>query len=133
MPRFGVVWVVSVLLQSLGVIWIIGGVFWASVVRLDQAIPDPSFAGADLTNATTFTLVLMIIFFVLIGLMSIAAGQALVVLMAIEQNSRRRPAYRSPGSDPSDLPGPQSARPMSDNERRALIQRRRYQNPKDGS
>lgn len=101
MPRFGVIWFISVLLQSAGVIWIIACTFVVFVSRMFDYLPSPAFAGAALTNTTLFTYIAVVLLYVIIGLLAIAAGQVLIVLMAIEENTRiRRQASQRPPPDP---------------------------------
>lgn len=99
MPRFGVVWVVSVLLQAAGVIWIIACTFLLFLVKPFGLAPsqdalwelgtDAYLTLVNLANVTTFTAISGYVLSLVIGLL--AVGQGLIVLMAIERNSRRRP------------------------------------------
>lgn len=146
MSRYPAVWLVSFTLQALGTIWVFITIIAAIAVAVSgQQAGTISVAGqyeqiaTAFVNATAIGYLVALVLSLLIGLAFIALGQMSAMLVRIETNTRTRgPAYDVPAGDQYDNIGAperrttqkQGQRPMSEADRRALEQRRRFQNPK---
>lgn len=139
------VWLVSFMLQALGTIWVFITIIAAiaiaiSVQQAGSISVSSEYAqlATAFVNATAVSYLVALVLSLLIGLAFIGLGQILALLVRIETNTRpRRPAYDVPAGDLFDDLGAlekratqkQGIRPMSEADRRALEQRRRFQNP----